>query len=79
MTAEEQSKATTTLDVRAKMAARKYRDSLKENLELMDKAAATMAEDLHLESLLLPRAAFTGAPGTYARHVYNILREVTGR
>lgn len=59
-----------------KVQAQRYRDLLKQALEEIDKTAATIVTNLDLEARLLPRAAFTGAPGTYARHVHNILSDV---
>jgi hypothetical protein len=78
VTAEEQSKATTTVML-GKDVARRYRNQLKASLEALDQSAEMIVSDLRLEELLLPRNAYIGAPGTYARHVYNILREVAGR
>ena len=78
MTAEEQSKATTTVML-GKDVARRYRNQLKASLEAIDKSAEMVASDLHLEGKLLPRNAYIGAPGTYARHVYNTLNDIAGR
>lgn len=59
-----------------KVQAQRYRDLLKQALEELDKTAATIVESLQIEARLLPRDAFIGAPGTYARHVHNILSDV---
>ena len=56
-----------------KVQGRRYREVLKQALEDLDKTAATIVENLHIEDRLLPRNAYIGAPGTYARHVYNVL------
>lgn len=77
--AEEPSKATSTVVVHRKVAARRHRDALKQSLEQVDYDAELIAADLNLGDKLLPRDAYIGAPGTYARHVYNILRDVAGR
>lgn len=71
MTAKEQSVAGT----RTVRTARQWRDELKLRLEELDASAAAAATDLRIEDKLLPRNAYIGAPGTYARHVYNVLRE----
>lgn len=74
--AKEPSKATSTVVMLGKDVARRYRDGLKRDLEKLDAAAKLVADELNLEPRLLPQNAFIGAPGTYARHVYNILADV---
>ncbi len=76
--AEEHSKAT-SVTVHRRVAARQHRDDMKSALERLDTDAELIAADMQLADKLLPRNAYIGAPGTYARHVYNVLREVAGR
>ena len=68
---EEQSKVQASQH--PKVQEQRYREELKQALEELDRTATTIVESLHIEDRLLPRNAYIGAPGTYARHVYNSL------
>lgn len=71
MTAKEQSEG--EVSQHPQLQERRYRDMLKQALEELDRTAEQVVASLHIEDRLLPRAAYIGAPGTYARHVYNSL------
>lgn len=79
--AKELSKASTTRDalpqprpaVLTGMKAKEYKQRLKHALEELDAEAELIVADIQLADKLLPRNAYIGAPGTYARHVYNVL------
>lgn len=62
-----------------KTTARQHRSVLHKRLEEVDAQAGLIVTELRLEDKMLPAAVYASAPGTYARDVYNVLREVTGR